>query len=246
MRCNKRGVCLFSQIMNSFFTRFLIFTFIFIFSFASVNAEDKINTIAYINQNFSVNNIPKEIKFKLNKDITLNNKIIHKNSIITAEPIEAQEARRWHKSGFILLNLKYYESLLGYKINLEDSDKYLIARKYEKLESKDVALRGTELAATTAFSFFIPGIDLVYYFTKGAIQREKNHNWFKAGVSNAYDNSICWIWLKGKSIELSQSETVSLKEIDENKAIKLKSKIEKRKNKQKKKESNENDTIVVK
>ncbi len=230
--------------MNSIFRKILIVIFIFILSVLQVNAEDKIDTIANINQNFSADDIPKEIKFKLDEEIILNNRIIHKNSVITAEPLVAQPERRWHKSGFIVLNLKYYESLLGQKVNVSDKDIYLIAKKYDKITVKEATLKGTEIAASTAASFFIPGIDIIYYFTKGAIQKEKNNNRFKAGISNAYDNSIFWFWLKGKPIDLSVNETVSLKEIDEERALKLKSQIEKRKEKQYKKIKNVEADII--
>lgn len=215
--------------MNKYLKKFILMFLIFIVFAVGADAKEKIKALAEITQDFSSVNPPKEVSFKLNEKIIIDNRIIHKNSIITAEILEAQEARRWHKSGFIVLNIKDYESLLGYKTDMSDSNIYLIARKYEKVKGKEIAITGTEIVLSQAASFFIPGIDIVYFFTKGAIQRKKNPNRFKAGISNAYENSIFWFWLKGKPIELDENETVMLKETTEKRAYKLKSQIEKRK-----------------
>lgn len=198
------------------------------------SASDKIKAVAFIEQDFSLNDIPEEISFKLNDEIILNNRIIRKNSILTAETMAAQKERRWNKSGFILLNLKYYESSLGYKTDIKDKNIYLIARKYQKIKGKDIAITGTEIVLSQAASFFIPGIDILYYFTKGAIQRKNYSNFFKAGVSTAYENSLCRIWMKGRTIELDENDPISIKETNEKRAYKLKSQIEKRNMKQEK------------
>ena len=213
-----------------------IFTIIFIIELlitTPVYAKDKLNAIVNINQEFSLSEIPDEIEFITVKNISADDYSIPADSVITAEVLEAQKERRWHKSGFIVLKAKYYETKNSEKINLENKNLYLIARKYEKIKGKDVAIHGTETVLSLAASFFVPGIDIAYFFTKGAITKEKNPNWFKSGVSNAYDNSIFWFWLKGKPIELEEDETVKLKEIKEKRAYKLKSQIQRRKMKKK-------------
>ena len=126
----------------------------------------------------------------------------------------------------------YPEPPFNEKINLEDKEIYLTARKFEPIDPKEAVIIGTELAAAFSASYFIPGIDIAYFFTKGAILRKKHPNWFRAGVSNVYDNSICWFWLKGKPVELAENADVSLKGIDKERAYKLKSQIEKRKARQ--------------
>ena len=55
-----------------------------------------------------------------------------------------------------------------------------------------------------------PGVDIAYYFVKGAIQNEKADTRLKSGVHNAYDNSILWIFLKGKPIVFNKGAYVKL------------------------------------
>lgn len=123
-------------------------------------------------------------------------------------------------------------------VDLSDKNIYFAVRKYEKIEGKEAAILTTEIIITQAagivgscFIFFAP-VDIAYFFTKGAIRREKHHNWFKAGVHDAYDNSIFWFWLKGKPIELKEMESVKIQSVPEKKALKLESQIAKRNAKQ--------------
>ena len=71
-------------------------------------------------------------------------------------------------------------------------------------------------------------LDIGYFFAKGAILRKKDKNWFKAGVKNAYDNSIFWFPQKGKPIELTDNDQVQIKDIKSEKVEKLAEKIDKR------------------
>jgi hypothetical protein len=113
-------------------------------------------------------------------------------------------------------------------IDISDKNLYIIVRKYEPVNKKEVVITSTEIVLAQAASFFAPGVDILYFFTKGAIQRKKHPNWFKAGVSNAYENSICWFWLKGKPIDLNAGDEVKIKSIDKEKVEKLSKAIEKR------------------
>lgn len=224
--------------MKKIFKKLFIICVVFIFSFLPVNAKENAKFIARINQEFSTGEIPKELEIAItNKTKITDNIIIPQRSIVTAEVLGVQKERRWHKSGFIVCKAKsYFNKDKKETMDLENEDIYLIARKYEKIKGKDAALTGTEIVLAQAAGIFIPGIDLAYYFTKGAIKKEDNLNWFKSGVHNAYENSIFWFWLKGKSIELDESETVSLKTISEKRAVRLKTQIENRKLKQTRKE----------
>lgn len=194
-------------------------------------AYEKIKEVANITQEFTLNEIPNEVEFTSNKEMVFNDIIIPENSKVVMEVLAVQKEKRWHKSGYILLKVKHYETESGEITDLSKEEIYLVARKYEKIDGKEAAKTGAEIVVASAASFVVPGIDIAYYFTKGAIQREKNPNWFKAGVSNAYDNSIFWFWLKGKPIELEENEQVSLKEIDEDKAYKILEKIKEKETK---------------
>jgi len=119
-------------------------------------------------------------------------------------------------------------------VDLSDKNIYMTVRKYENIDGKDAAILTTEIVVTQAagivgscFIFFAP-VDIAYFFTKGAIRREKHHNWFKAGVYDAYDNSIFWFGLKGKPIDLEAADKVKIQTISEKKANKLSPKIAKR------------------
>ncbi|MEE3348905.1 MAG: hypothetical protein VZR09_02595 [Candidatus Gastranaerophilaceae bacterium] len=216
--------------MRVFIKKLLIILIVFGISISTANAANDIKFVAKINQDFSTQSLPEEVNFKTIKKMTILDKIeIPQRSIITAQTIQAQKERRWHKSGYILCKLKSYTTETDNKpIDISDNEIYMIVRKYEPVNKKEVAIVGTEILLAQAASFFAPGVDILYFFTKGAIQRKKNPHWFKAGVSNAYDNSICWFWLKGKPIEIEEGQLISIKDIKEKKVYKLKEQIEKR------------------
>jgi len=173
-----------------------------------------------------------DITFVTHEDLKVNDEInIPAGSVVYAKNIQAQRALRWHKSGCILCQIMKYSpnEFTDETIDLSDKELYFVARKYEKIYKKDAAIITTEILVTQGASFFAPGADILYFFTKGAIIREKHPNWFRAGVSNAYENSICWFWLKGKTINLNYGDDINLKSIEKVDAVKLKKKMVKRK-----------------
>lgn len=207
---------------------------IFLFSFSIADAKEKIKLRADMQTDFILKEATKDVIFKTQKEIKFNEDFsIPKNSTVYAQNIQAQRERRWHKSGYIILKvLKYTPDENSNPVDISDKEIYLVARKYEKIDKKEATILATELIVMQAASVFAPGVDILYFFTKGAIQRKKDPNWFKAGVSNAYENSICWFWLKGKPIDLVIGDEVNLKGIEVEKAQKLKVQISKRKYKE--------------
>ncbi len=205
--------------------------------FASpVISKENIKALAKIQHEFNTSDTPQNVLIKNKEEVKIaDDIIIPPESTVVLEFVQVQKERRWHKSGFIISKLKgYYKENEKDFVDLSENNIYFAARKYEELNKKDAAILTTELILTQAasivgscFIVFAP-VDIAYFFTKGAIQREKNPNWFKAGVSCAYDNSIFWFWLKGKPIDLQEDETVKIKEIKEKKALKLKRKIDKK------------------
>lgn len=209
-------------------TLFLVFTL----SADLVFAKNNVKMITDANFNFTIKNkeLPDELIFNTPEDINISDVIfIPKQALLTLEVIKAQRELRWHKGGLILCKLKSYTPETSEDtVNLSDKDIYLIIRKYEKLNKKEAFILGTEIVVFQGASFFAPGVDIGYFFIKGAIQREKHPNWFKAGVHNAYDNSIFWFPQKGKPIELKVGDSVKIKSIKKSKAEKLITKIDKR------------------
>ena len=241
--------------MRVIFKKILVLFFIFSLVFTPAFAKDNLKMYGNINHEFSTKNIPDEVIVSVTEDNTLpDGTVIPKDSKITCEIMQVQRERRWHKSGYILCKLKSYttaaevaavveeaaEEAVEEKaaeetpIDLSDKNIYLAIRKYEAINGKNAAILTTEIIITQAasivgscFIFFAP-VDIAYFFTKGAILREKHHNWFKAGVHDAYDNSIFWFWLKGKPIELDNAQSVKIQNVKEKKAQKLNSQIAKR------------------
>ncbi len=197
-----------------------------------VSAKNNINIIADVESDFTIKTqeLPDEISFKTKEIKKITDDLsIPEGAILTLEILNSQRELRWHKSGLILCKLKNYQTELSEEpIDVADKDIYLVVRKYEPINGKEATITGIELVFAQGASFFAPGVDIAYYFTKGAIQRKKDPNWFKAGVHNAYENSICWFWLKGKPFELSDDDMVQIKNIKPKKAEKLSAKIDKR------------------
>lgn len=204
-----------------------------------VLAKSKIKLIGNVKDGFSAKyiNLPDSISFKVAEAQTIPNFIsIPEDSLITLKVIRVQRERRWHKSGFILCKLlSYTPEEQEVAIDVSDKNIYLTVRKYEAVDKKEATLVATELIIMQGASFFAPCSDLGYYFIKGAILRERDPNWFKAGVYTAYENSVCWFYLKGKPIELTYGEQVDINDVPNKKVEKLISKIDKRKIKQIKK-----------
>lgn len=173
--------------------------------------------------------LPEEINFITSEEHVISGVgVIPKHSEVTIEIVTAQRERRWHKSGFILGKLKSYQwEDADAPINLSDKDIYIVMRKHERVDGLGATLFATEYILWQGVALFAPGVDIAYYFTKGAILREKSPNWFKAGVHNAYDNSLCWLWLKGKPITLYPDDEIAAKRITPKKAEKIQHNAEK-------------------
>lgn len=149
------------------------------------------------------------MNFKTTSNIEFNTDFyIPVNSVITIKYEKSVKEKRFHKSGYFTGQLVSYtkdDETVKITANIE-----VIGRRYEKISGKDAAKTGTELTLSTAAGFIIPGIDIAYYFVKGAIQNTKADTRFKSGVHNAYDNSILWVFEKGKPIVLNEGDTVKL------------------------------------
>ena len=189
-----------------------------------VSAKNPVKSKAVVQQEFQVENAPEIIEFTNEENIITDKIGIPKNSKIKALVFEFQKEKRWHKSGFIIAKLLDF-TLEGVTVDLESADTFLIMRKYEPIDPKEAAIITIELLGSSAVAFFAPGTDIAYFFIKGAILRKKHPNWFKAGVFNAYDNSIFWFFEKGKPIDLVQGDEVKLKYVERNKAHDMKAHI---------------------
>ena len=221
--------------MNDILRKLIVLLLVFVLGLSPcMAASDKV--IADVSSGFGLTQgTPPVIQLKAIRKTIIDDKIIiPQRSVVTLEVLQAQKERRWHKSGCIVCKLKNYEDELTKEIiDLSDKDIYFVVRKYEPLDKKGASITATEIVLTQAASLFAPGVDILYFFTKGAIQRHKNPNWFKAGVYNAYDNSVCWFWLKGKPIDLKKNEQVYVKNVNEPRAEELKGQIDRRQEKQK-------------
>ena len=218
--------------MKKYFIKFIVVLLLF----APAIAQEKVKTTGVIKQNNNLVQDNKRVSFQISKTLNLKSGItIPENSIITVEIINIQDNRRWHKSAFLVSKLLGYIENPESAINtLEDQNIYFVIRKYEALDKKEVAKTVAEVGATTAASFVVPGVDIAYYFTKGMIKKKEGVTRFKSGVSTAYENSIFWFWLKGKSLDLDENCSIKLQEVDEARAQKLINQIEQRKEKKQK------------
>lgn len=212
---------------------------IFIFNNAFVYAADRIKFYGGMQTEFTTGDeFPDCVEFITNEEVKVNDDIIiPAGALINAKVHQFQKERRWHKSGFFICNLMSYSLPEEGMVDLSDKEIYFIVRKYEALNKKEAGILGTEIVLTQAasivascFIIFAP-VDIAYFFTKGAITRKKDKNWFKAGVKDAYDNSIFWFQLKGKPIDLAEGDSIKLKSLSKERADKITTKIEKRKSK---------------
>ena len=154
--------------------------------------------------------INKYIEFKTTTTIEFDeNFTIPVDSTITVLFESSTKEKRFHKSGYFNCKLvKYTQD--NKVIDARSKNMEIIGRRYDKIDKKEAAKTGAELATTTVAGFIIPGIDIAYYFVKGALQNEKAETRFKSGVHNAYDNSVFWIFQKGKPIKFEKGDTVTL------------------------------------
>lgn len=219
--------------MKEFLKKSFIILSVMLLPIVPCYAKSNIKMRADVNEDFTIKNqeLPDEISFKTTQAKTISNVVtIPENSLIKLEVLKAQRELRWHKGGLILCKLVSYtpEEVSNIPIDVSDKDIYLVIRKYEPIDKKEAWIIGTEIVVMQGAAFFAPGADIGYFFLKGAIQRKKHPNWFKAGVMNAYDNSIFWFPQKGKTIELDENSQVQIKDISPENAEKLAKKIDKR------------------
>ena len=218
---------------KKFFKISAILSLLMFITFSAPAIAKNVSTVrANVDKEFSIKSkeLPEEIQFRTITDKTIPDVItIPANSLINLEIINAQRELRWHKSGLILCKLKSYTpENSNIPVDVSDKDLYVTVKKYEEMNKKEASILVGEILITQGASFFAPGVDIGYFFIKGALQREKHDNWFKAGVYNAYDNSIFWFPQKGKNIELEVGDKVNIKDIKTKKAEKLMKAIEKR------------------
>ena len=212
--------------MKKSLVKSFIILLVFLMPFSTAFAKSNVKMRADVAEEFTVKNqeLPDEISFKITKS-----KTIPENSIINLKVIRAQRELRWHKGGLILCKLvSFTPEDYDVPVDISEKELYLTVRKYEPIDKKEAWILGTEIVVMQGASFFAPGVDIGYFFLKGAIQRQKHPNWFKAGVRNAYDNSIFWFPQKGKPIELADGDQVEIKDIKTKKVDKLVQKIDKR------------------
>lgn len=218
--------------MKAFLKKSIISLIILALTFVPVMAKDNIKMLADIDTPFDLHSktLPKEISFVVAKTETIPEIItIPEDSRVTVEIINAEIERRWHKSGFIVGKIKNYSPEgIEEPIDVSDKELYVLIRKYEPINAKEAWILGTEIVVMSGASFFAPGVDVGYFFLKGLIVGNYHKNRFVSGVHSAYENSICWFWLKGKPIELTPDSLATAKGISEKKAKKLIAKVEKR------------------
>lgn len=212
------------NLMRKILKKSLILTVILMLIITPVSAKDRIKILADMDTGFSLQNkeLPEEISFVATQAETVDTITIPQDSRITAKVLCAEQERRWHKSGIIICKVKNYcPEGVETPIDVSERDIYLIVRKFEPINKKEAWILGTEIFLLSGASFFAPGVDVGYFFLKGAVIGDKHPNRFIAGVHNAYDNSICWFWLKGKPIELNPDDLAKAKNITPKKAQKL-------------------------
>lgn len=197
-------------------------------TFMPVSAEDFPKIVATMNSEFRIAKKTENIEFTLNEDLYIDeNTTIPKYSKVNAEIYKSQVEKRLHKSGYFICILKNYITEDSQYNDISKKGIYLIGRKHEPLDPVDIATTGAEFTTMTLVGILIPGSDIAYYFVRGAVQRNKHHNWFKSGVSNAYDNSVFWLFEKGKPINLKSEDEISIMQITKEDAEEIKNEMEK-------------------
>lgn len=113
--------------------------------------------------------------FKLNEPLLLDNfRELSTESIIKLNVFDVRAEKRFHKSGY------FRGCIISYQIPSEKEVYFLdgeqvcfLGKKYEAIDKVEAAVNSAEFAATTAAGFMMPGSDIIYYFTRGAIQNKK-------------------------------------------------------------------------
>src|SRR5574344_1525571 len=192
--------------------KFILILIMLLISWMPVNAKDAVSAVADMSSEFSIEQNVNNVSFTPQSDINIDKEtIIPAKSYVTPEATTSRIEKRFHKSGFFVCHIVNYKPENSTEtIDISSKDYYMIGKKYIKVDGVDATITGAEFTTTTLAGILVPGCDILYYFTKGAIKRERDPNWFKSGVSNAYDNSILWIFEKGRPITLKRGDTVAL------------------------------------
>jgi len=188
----------------------LFITFIMVFALGVAYASDGVKFRAEMLCDFDPDNIAQvSVKFKPLSDVSYSDIELPTNSTVTVSVISTQSEKRFHKSGFFRFNIDSCESN-GTCVKIYNPNVVGVGKKYDQIDKKEAAKTGAELTTTTVAGFMLPGVDLAYYFVKGAIQNEKADTRFKSGIHNAYDNSVFWFFMKGKPISLKQGDLITV------------------------------------
>lgn len=168
---------------------------------------------AVILSDFDENNNLPVAAFKLSEPLLLDDfKELPAESIVNLNVFDVRSEKRFHKSGYFRGCLINYQIPAETEVYiLEGEQVCFLGKKYQAIDKVDAAVNTAEFAAATTAGFMIPGSDIIYYFTKGAIQNKKGPNRLKSGVINAYDNSIFWVIKKGEPINLKNGDEVILR-----------------------------------
>lgn len=192
--------------------RILTYIFIIFLFVQPAFSHENTKVIGQLQDELSTETIGKSIPLTLTTSWEIDEKTnISQGSIINIYIENSSKEKRFHRSGFFIGKLlNYSDPITKETTNIEEKNILVVGRKYDEINASDVAKTGTEFTATTIVGFLVPGSDIVYYFTKGAIKNETGTR-FKSGVHCAYDNSIFWLILKGKPINLQKGDYVILK-----------------------------------
>ena len=188
----------------------VLFLMITLFAMLPCFAKNPVNINARVCHEVSVyKDTPSVVEFVLDEPMEVSFLQIPKDSIVKARVMEFYQEKRFHKHAFVICKLISYGNDIE-QTNVENLNLYLYLRKHEPVSAKEATITASEFVVTTGASLFAPGVDVGYYFIKGAILREKHPNWFKAGVSNYWDNSIFWLFEKGKKLDLIAGDEIKL------------------------------------
>ena len=211
--------------MNKF-KKYLIYTLILFFFIPLPSFARQKKTIATIQEQIDIKEGLDGISFITQSELTLSKEgiTIPKDSIVYAYILDTQQERRWHKSGYAVCKLKGYitqELDEPSYSDIEKKDIYIVIRTHKPVDKKEVGKKTGISALAFASNFIVPGAGIAYYFTRGMIKKEEGKTRFKSGVSNVYNNSVFWFWLKGKPVNLEENTDIYFKEITREQARNL-------------------------
>src|SRR5574344_563197 len=187
---------------------------IFIITTMPVSAKSKAKESTKIKasmlQTLTIDTNTNDISFKINEPLILNEVEIPSGSTVNIHIDKIQKEKHFHKNGYFIFHISSYTiENTDTTIDLSDKKLYFVARKYYKIKKGEATFTSAEFGATTAASWFVPGVDLVYYFIKGAIQNQKGYNRIESGVGCAYENFLpIWLFQKGRHLELNNGDNI--------------------------------------